>query len=361
MRFWEIGKRNLKELYRDPVALGFLLGMPLAFILIFSTAMGGQATTPINITVVDEDQTQTSMEFMTFLKNTDALNAEDIYYQESQAEEGLRTGEIYVYLVIPEGFEQAKQNNQFINLELAYKAADPMLAQRVEPVVRAITFAFWEVPFPPVSITTKGTEVEIEDEYINFLIPGMTVFGLMILVTTAGGIMVRDKTKGFLSRMLTTPARPWDFILGYTLPFVPIILISIMIYLGVGIGMGLSIVGNFGLAFLIFFIIGMCCLGIGMILGTLAKTEDQAAGIPWVVIVPLAMVSGAWWPVEMMPDVVQNIIKVFPFFHAMKASREVITASASFTAILPDFYWLIGWMIVLFATGVVLFRRSMSR
>ena len=56
MGFWGIGKRNLKELYRDPVGLGFLLGMPLAFILIFSFAFGGQATSPVSIGVVDEDQ-----------------------------------------------------------------------------------------------------------------------------------------------------------------------------------------------------------------------------------------------------------------------------------------------------------------
>ena len=64
MRFWGIGKRNLKELYRDPVALAFLLGMPLAFILIFSFAFGGQATRPISLGVVDEDQSQISAAFI---------------------------------------------------------------------------------------------------------------------------------------------------------------------------------------------------------------------------------------------------------------------------------------------------------
>jgi ABC-2 type transport system permease protein len=227
-------------------------------------------------------------------------------------------------------------------------------------VVRAVAFEFWGVSSPPVNIKPKETEVEIKDEYINFIIPGMAIFGLMILITSAGGIMVRDKTKGFLSRMLTTPARPWDFILGYTLPFVPVIIISVVIYLGVGVLMGLSIIGNFGLAFLIFFIMGVCCLGIAMILGTLAKTEDQASGIPWVFIVPLAMISGAWWPVEQMPAAVESTAEALPFLHAMDASREIITANASFTAILPDFYWLIGWTIVLFAAGIILFRRSMA-
>jgi ABC-2 type transport system permease protein len=341
--------------------------MPLVFILIFSFAFGGEYASPIHINIVDGDQSPTSAEFTEYLKNVDALSVGDVYYEESQAEERLRTGKILVYLVIPDGFEEAKQNNQPVELELAYKAADPMLAQRVEPMIAAAASEFWGKT-PPVKIIPKETAVEIKDDYINYIVPGMAVFGLMILVTSVAGIMVRDRTKGFLSRLLTTPARPWDFILSYTLPFMPVIIVSIMIYLGVGIGMGLSIIGNFGLAFLILFIIGICSVGIGMIVGTLAKSDEQADAAPWIFIVPLAMISGAWWPAEQMPKAIQYIAQAFPFFHAMDASRDIISGGASFDTLLTgatplegfDFYWLIGWMVVLFALGIILFRRQMT-
>jgi ABC-2 type transport system permease protein len=367
MRFLEFGKRNLKELYRDPAALGFLLGMPIVFILIFCFAFGGEHASPICINIVDEDQKQTSAEFIGYLKNMDALSVGDVYYEESEAEERLRTGKISVYLVIPQGFEQAKQNNQPVELELAYKAAEPMLAQRVEPMIAAAASEFWGRT-SPVKIIPKETAVEIKDDYINYFVPGVVVFGLMILITSAGGIIVRDKEKGFLARLLTTPTRPWDFILGYTLPFVPVIIVSTMIYLGIGVAMGLSIIGNFGLAFLIFFIIGICCLGIGMIVGTLAKSDEQASAAPWIFIVPMAMISGVWWPAEQMPKAIQYIAQAFPFFHAMDASRDVISGSASFDTLLTgatplegfDFYWLVGWTVVLFALGVILFRRQMT-
>ena len=173
--------------------------------------------------------------------------------------------------------------------------------------------------------------------------------------------MVRDRARGFLSRLMTTPARPLDFIFGYTMPFIPVIIISTAIYLGVGILMGLSIIGNFGLAFLILFTMGICCMGIGMIVGTLAKSEDQASGAPWIFIVPLVMISGAWWPVEQMPAVIKSIAEGLPFLHAMDACRDVVTRGAGFVTILPDFYWLISWTIALFTIGIVLFRRSMAK
>ena len=361
MRFWEIGNRNLKELYRDPVALAFLLGMPLVFILIFSFAFGGQATRPISIGVVDEDQSQISAAFVGCLENIPALEvASPVYKSQSEAEKELNTGGLSIYLLIPHGFVKAVERQQTVDLALAYNQVDPMLPQRVMPMVRAVALEFLNIPVP-LNIELSQREAEIKDEYINYLIPGMAVFGLMILITSVGGIMVRDRVKGFLSRLMTTPARPSDFIFGYTLPFIPVIIISIATYFGVGILVGLSIIGNIGLAFLILFIIGICCMGIGMIIGTLAKSEEQALGAPWIFIVPLVMISGAWWPVEQMPSVIKGIAEALPFLHAMDACRDVVTRGASFTGILPDLYWLIGWTMALFALGIVLFRRSMAR
>ena len=54
-------------------------------------------------------------------------------------------------------------------------------------------------------------------------------------------------------------------------------------------------------------------------------------------------------------------MNVFPFTHALDASRSVVTSGASFGDILPDFYWLIGWAVALFVVGIILFRRSMAR
>ena len=360
MRFWEIGKRNLKELYRDPIALAFLLGMPLAFILIFSFAFGGQATSPVSIGVVDEDQSQISAAFVSCLESIPALEvASPVYKSQSEAEEELNTGGLSVYLVIPHGFGEAVERHQAIDLALAYNQADPMLPQRVMPVVRAAALEFLKIPIP-LNIELSQRQVEIKDEVINHLIPGVAVFGLMVLITSVGGIMARDRARGFLSRLMTTPARPSDFIFGYTLPFVPVIIISTAIYLGVGILMGLSIIGNLGLAFLVLFIMGICSMGIGMILGTLAKSEDQASGAPWIFIVPLVMISGGFWSVERMPSVIKGIAEAFPFLHAMDACRDVVTRGTGFTAILPDLYWLIGWTVALFVIGIVLFRRSMA-
>jgi len=357
MKFWEIGKRNLKEIYRNPVLLGFLLGMPLAFMLVFCSAFAGEQASPIAMSVVDEDHSQTSSAFIQILGSVEAIELnEPIYSEKSQAQEDLEESRISFYLFIPSGFEEATQAQQTVNLELAYKEADPLIGLQVKPIIEAVGSEFLGVA-PPLNVELKGTESKIKNETVNFFAPGIAVFGLMILVSTAAQIIGGDREKGFLARMFTTPAKPWDFILGYSLPFIPVLIVSTLIYLGVGMALGLTIVGNLGYAFLIFFLIGLCSIGIGMIVGSLIKSESQA-GVCWIFIVPIAMISGAWFSVEGMPSAVKSVAGALPFIHAIDASRAVINGS-SFSAIILDLYWLVGWAAVLFAAGIVLFSRKM--
>ena len=360
MKFWQIGVRNLKELYRDPIAVGFLLGMPVAFILIFGLAHGNETVGPVTVGIVDQDRSQVSRAFIDVLDDIPVLEIASTAYQSpAQAAEALTNGELPAYLVIPDGFSRVVTADQPTSLLLVYDETAPILPQRLTPVIREASLRFLDITIP-LSIELEQQESAISNPFINWFIPGMSIYGLMILIPTVASIMVRDRIRGFLKRLLTMPARPSDFIFGYTIPFIPVIIISTAVYLGVGALMGLSIIGNFGLAYLILFITGICCLGVGMIIGTMARSEDQASGVPWIIIVPLAMISGAWFEAEQMPAVVTRVAGVFPFLHAMQASRYVINGGMSFTNISHDLYWLIGWTVAMFAIGIAVFRRGMS-
>jgi ABC-2 type transport system permease protein len=357
MKFWEIGKRNLKEIYRNPVLLGFLLGMPIAFMLVFIAAAGGAQAGPIALSIVDEDRSQSSSAFIQNLGSIEAIELnQPIYSEESQAQVDLQDGKISLYLLIPSGFQATQHGNQTITLELIYKAADPMIGLQLKPIIEAVGSEFLGVA-PPLNVELKGTESKIKNPAVNFYFPGIAVYGLMILIATAAEIIAGDREKGFLARMFTTPARPSDFILGYTLPFIPVLIVSALVYLGVGMALGLTIVGNLGHVFLIFFLIGLCSIGVGMIVGSLIKSESQA-GIAWLFIVPMAMLSGAWFTVDRMPSALKSIAGALPFIHAIDGSRAVLNGSP-FSAITLDIYWLVGWTVVLFATGIMLFRRTM--
>jgi ABC-2 type transport system permease protein len=94
----------------------------------------------------------------------------------------------------------------------------------------------------------------------------------------------------------------------------------------------------------------------GMILGSFIKQEAQAH-IAWVFIVPMAMLSGAWFPTEGMAQVMLDIAKIFPSTYAIPAASDIISRGLGFGAIASDFYILLGFAAALFIIGALLFRR----
>ncbi len=363
MKFLELAKRNLKETYRDPLALGFLLGFPLMFMLIMGLAFGGETTPTFPIGIIDDDDTSLSQAFINeALSEVEALEVSN-YDNTVTAMKDLKFGDLKAYVVIPKGFgEQVSQNWQGketnITLQMTYDESDLMLSEQIISIINTVTRSFAHIEIP-VTINANPIHIETEITFIDFMGPGIIIFGLLILIPTSARIMVSDKEKGFLSRLLTTPARPVDFISGYSLCLVAITIVQIIIFIAAARGFGMNIVGSLWLAFLIFLLTGLCSIGIGMVVASLTKSENQAEPLCWIFAMPLAMLSGCWFSIEMMPSYLRNIGYAFPYAHAIDASRGVLIRGVGLEAISNDLLFLVGWAVVIFAIGVILFRRSM--
>lgn len=363
MRFWELWKRNFKEMYRDPLALGFLLGFPLLFMLLFGLAFGGDTTSTLPIGVVDNDHTQISQAFIDeALAEVPALEV-STYDDTTAAEKDLKFGDLSAYITIPQGFgQQVVQNWQGeeanIILQMTYDESDIMTSEQIISIVNTVTRSFAQIEIP-ITIDANPIHIETEVTFIDFMGPGIIVFGILIMIPTSARIMVRDKEKGMLSRLLTTPTRPVDFLSGYSLCLVVIAVAQIIIFMAAAYGFGMDIVGSLWLAFLVFFLAGLSSIGIGMVVASLSKSENQAEPLCWIFSMPLAMLSGCWFSIEMLPSYLRNIASAFPYAHAIDASRGVITRGVGIEAIGTDFLWLVGWAVGIFAIGIILFRRSM--
>ncbi|GAI26714.1 unnamed protein product, partial [marine sediment metagenome] len=104
MKFLELAKRNLKETYRDPLALGFLLGFPLLFMVLMGVAFGGETTPNLPIGVIDNDHTPVSQAFIDeTLSEVPALEVSS-YDDTATARKDLKFGDLTAYVVIPKGF-----------------------------------------------------------------------------------------------------------------------------------------------------------------------------------------------------------------------------------------------------------------
>ena len=241
---------------------------------------------------------------------------------------------------------------------MTYDESDIMISEQLISIINAVTRSFARIEIP-VTINANPIHMETEITYVDFMGPGIIVFGILILIPTSARIMVRDKEKGFLSRLLTTPTRPVEFISGYSLCLVAIAIVQIIIFMVGAWALGMDIVGNLWLAFLIFFLTGLCSIGIGMVVASLSKSENQAEPLCWLFAMPLAMLSGCWFSIEMLPSYLKGIAYAFPYAHTITASRGVLIRGVGVEAISSDLLFLVGWAVVIFLIGTFLFRRNM--
>ncbi len=365
MRFLALFTRNFKETYRDLLALVFLLGFPLIFMLLMGLAFGGETTPTFPVGVVDQDKTPVSQAFVSeALAEVKALEISS-YDDPQETLKDLKLGDLKAYIIIPQGFgNQVYQNWQGmatnITLNITYDESDIMVTEQVVSIIGATTRSFAKIEVP-IMLNSSPIHIETKITYIDFIGPGIIIFGLLILIPNSARAMVGDKEKGFLARLQTTPVRPSEFILGYSLSFVVVAIVQIIIFVVLARLFGMDIVGSPWLALLVFFFTSLCCIGIGMIVSSLTKTVNQAEGFCWFISMPLAMLSGCWFSIELMPSYLRSIAYAFPFAHAIDASRGILTRGVGLGEVSTDVYWLIGWAVVSFAAGIILFRRSMAR
>ena len=223
-----------------------------------------------------------------------------------------------------------------------------------DPLSLGLTLALPIVLF--IVLQTLGN---VEDMFKpTYLAPGVVMFGFVMIVFSAGYLLARDRESSLMARMLTTPLRPADFIAAYSLPFLPVAIIQVAAVYGIGALLGLTIAGSWLLVFLILFVMCLGYIGIGMILGSIFSSKQ--VGFAYMIVLFPTIFSGAWVPVDLMGETFKRIVNLFPFSHAMDATRDVMLQGAGFADVLPDFLWVAGYTVAFLVLGVLAFSRKTS-
>ncbi len=100
----------------------------------------------------------------------------------------------------------------------------------------------------------------------------------------------------------------------------------------------------------------LAAAALGTTLGTFVKTESQASGLSIMTGMVMALLGGCWYPLEMFPQAVQNIVKILPTTWAMRGLLDIVLRGQGLTAILPDAGILLGFAAVFFGIGIWRFR-----
>ncbi len=194
---------------------------------------------------------------------------------------------------------------------------------------------------------------------IQHLAPGITVFGLSFMTLFSATIIAKDRGSSLLQRLYTTPLTPADFILGYTLPMIPIAVAQCVICYIAAIILGLDITINILYAVVFVVPISLLYIGLGLLCGSVLN-DKQVGGVCGALLTNLsAWLSGIWFDLDLVGGIFQKIAHALPFVHAVELERAVI--AGNFSGIFPHLWWVLGYCAVVLVLSIILFLRQMKK
>ena len=194
---------------------------------------------------------------------------------------------------------------------------------------------------------------------IAHLTPGVTVFGLSFMSLFSATIIAKDRGTSFLQRLYTTPLTASDFILGYTLPIIPISVMQSAVCYVAAIFLGLPVTINILYAILFTVPVSLLYIAIGLLTGSVF-TDKQVGGICGALLTNVsAWVSGIWFDIELMGNAFKSIANILPFVHAVEMQRAVL--NGDFSGIFPHVWWVVAYSLTLLILAVLFFLRQMKK
>lgn len=194
---------------------------------------------------------------------------------------------------------------------------------------------------------------------IQHLTPGITIFGLSFMTLFSATIIAKDRGSSLLQRLYTTPLTSVDFILGYTLPIIPIAIAQSVICYIAAIILGIDITINIIYAVISIIPVSILYIALGLLCGSVLN-DKQVGGICGALLTNLsAWLSGIWFDLDLVGGTFKNVSYLLPFAHAVDMERAIL--AGNFVDIFPHLWWVLGYAVVLLALAVLLFLQQMKK
>ena len=234
-----------------------------------------------------------------------------------------------------------------IETKSIYATFQDQLGEGDAPIFEQESFITFKEIMPTVD------NKEVLPNSVQHNVPAWTLFAIFFIIVPLSINIVKEKGQGTQIRLLTNPVPYSIVIAGKTITY--LVICMIQFYLMVLVGMylfpylslpTLDLDGKFFLMSVVALFSGLAAIGFGILLGTIAKTQEQSAPFGATSVVILAAIGGVWVPVFAMPKVMQVISHISPMNWGLNAFYDVLLRKADAVEILPEIFLLLLFFII---------------
>jgi ABC-2 type transport system permease protein len=385
-RIVSVARKEIRQLLRDVLTMGFVVGVPAVQLLLFGYAIN-QDVRHVKTAVVDHSNSFISRQLIDQLQATQTFRVYQRLDSDEKAKELLKKGEVQVVVVVPPDYTRSYYRGRGAEISLLVDATDPVLARAVRTSANGLMdkhnrrlqqfdieagASAWRVPRQR---TTFGAEPDLVRQrflrfaVINlynpelrtpvFVVPallGVILTTTMILMTALA--IVRERERGSFEFLIATPVSRLELMAGKILPYIGIGFIQIVIVVVTGLLLfrvpAAGSLIDLGIVS-IFFIAANLILG--LVISSVTVSQFQATQLSFFFFLPSVLLSGFMFPFESMPAPAQWIGETLPLTHFIRAARGILLRGSSLFEHLGE----IGAMLVFGIIGFVLATRLFQK
>ena len=360
-------RKEFKQIFRAKEMKLIIFVMPLIQLLIIGHAATYEIK-KVNFFVVDNDKSSISKEiigkfeankYFEYIGNSD---------NPKFAEELLIKDKVDLIINFENNFERNLVNNQNPKIQLILNAVDGYSAGIINSYAQSILASYKVQLISQKNVKNSGYNVEIlatnwfnpTQEYSTFMVPGI----LVILVSMVGLFLTslniaREKEIGTIEQLNVTPMKKYQFIIGKLSPMLIVSLFELSFGLVIAkVIFSIPFVGSLWLIFCFALIYMVIMLSLGLIFSSIAKNQQQAMFIGFLVVIVFIFLSGLFTSISSMPNWAQNVAKFIPLSHFIIVMRNVLLKGSTFFDMIDQFIALIIMAIVRLGSAILMYRKS---
>jgi len=345
-RILAVVRKEYRHIFRDPGTLGALIFVPLFLLALFGWAISLDVE-DVPLLVRDLDMTAESRAFIS------SLFASGRFAPVRSDDEGgpdavLDRGTASAVLEVPRGFALSLGRRDPSVVQILVDGSDVTRAATIIGYLEGIVMRFGAERLAlraeqagaslPSSIDARPRVLFNQElRSINFLIPGLIALVIVIssVVSTCLAI-VREKELGSMEQLIVSPLRPAELIIGKTLPYATIGLVSASLVLGASVLLfGVAVKGSIIELALMTIVFVVACLALGILISTVTPSQQLAFMLSvMLTLLPTFLLSGFVFPIRNMPGIVQAITWLFPTKYYLEILKALLVKGAGFAT-----YW----------------------
>lgn len=364
-RLWALIRKEINQILRNKQLIFLLLFPPTVQLLIFGFALNPDVQ-QLQLGVVDYAQTYESRELVAALTENRIFAVKA--YSSSQQELGqqVQTGAITVGLVIPPDFNRDLAREQPAEVQVLLDGVDANTAGIAAGYITQMINQYSRQLAPePIVLPVRSQSVFLYNPGLRsswFLVPG--VLGVVLTLTSslvASTTIVREKDSGTLEQLLMTPAEAWQILLAKIVPLFVLLMGDVLLALSLTrLVFAVPLRGSLALFLTLAGLYVFVGIGIGMMLATLAQSQQQVVLISFFINLPLIQLSGAIAPIESMPKGFQYLSLLNPLRHFVTISRGLLLKGVGLEVLWPHALALGSFAVILLAVSANRFRSQLS-